>query len=284
MKKYLNALFIVRSAEHFSRYRGIVHAWCMRGHAVTVLFDAEWSSEDDMKKVEEFKRSVSNFGYSLLVNRADVWTRSLFIVRSLLTYRRFLVVKNQSSFFKDRWRRYLPFWLRLPLGLRFADMVLETGVANSLLTFCEKIIPADKKITAQIKSYHPDVVISPVGVIRVLSPNTEYLKAAKALNIPAVSPLVSWDSLTTKSFISVKPDFFLAWNEVHRTEAFEHHGIPAANTKIIGSPVFDKWFSPLAPSMSRAGFCRLLGFERERPYVLYLGSAKGTAENETWLI
>lgn len=297
MVRTLKILFIIRSAEHFSRYDSIIRTLCLAGHRLTALFDKDWSDERDIVIVNGFKNSVPNFGFGWLINRKDSWVKFIFTVRSLLTYRRFLIIKEQSSFFKDRWKSYLPFWLRAAVSLPSAQFFLKTEVAHKFLNYCENRIPADAKITAQIKNYNPDIVISPVGGIRVVSPNTEYLKAAQYLKIPNASPLISWDTLTTKGLITVIPELFLVWNETHKEEAMRHHHVPAENIRIIGAPVFDKWFpaspsaqngslggSGLKPSVPWPEFCRRHGLNKSAPYILYLGSAKGTAKDETWLI
>lgn len=282
-QRKLKILFIIRSAEHFLRYDSIVSALCSAGHSVTVLFDKEWSKPKDLEPVEEFRRKFQGLSYGWLFNRNDFKARILFVSRSLLTYRRYLLIKEQSKFFGDRWRRYLPFWLRIPVGLPLVKSLIKTAWCGEILRKAENYIPPAKKVINQIKDYKPDVLISPVGGIRVLSPNTEYLKAATALGIPTAAPTISWDSLTTKALITVFPDVFLLWNEFHKQRALEHHQVSEDRIRIIGAPVFDRWFANLKPSQ-KPEFYRRAGLKIDKPYILYLGSAAGTAKNETWLI
>lgn len=284
MSTKLRIIFVIRSAEHFSRYASIIDSLLTRGHRVTALFDKEWSREADLLKLAQFKKNEPHFHYQWLINRADAWSGLLFVARSLLTYRRFLTVKGQSAFFKRRWKSYLPFWLRLTVSLPLAVTVLKAEPAGKFLLSLESYIPADKKIVSQIKDYRPDVLISPVGGVRVMSPNIEYLKAAKFLKIPTASPVISWDSLTTKSLITVLPDIFLLWNDFHKRQAIEHHRAREESIRIVGASVFDKWFENLKPSLNRKEFSSRHGLNPQAPYILYLGSARGTAEDETWLI
>ena len=282
--KSLKLLFIIRSAEHFLRYDSIMSALCTAGHQVTVLFDKDWSTAKDLQTVAEFKNKFPSLNYDWLFNRNDFWTNILFTVRSLLTYQRYLTVKDQSGFFKERWRRYLPFWLRIPTSLPGVKLLIKAEWFGRILRQAEASAPPYKKISRQIQEYNPDVLVSPVGGIRVMSPNTEYLKAAVALGIPTAAPTISWDSLTTKALITVFPDIFLLWNEFHKKRAMEHHQVPTERIRLIGAPVFDKWFSGLKPSCSRSEFLNRYGLKSDQSYVLYLGSAAGTAKNETWLI
>jgi len=283
-KNVLKILFIIRAAEHFSRYDSIVQSLCLRGHRLVMLFDKEWTRDNDIKKLENFKKEFPNLDYYWLINRKDWRGSILFIARSLLTYRLYLTVIGQSNFFRDRWPRYMPFWLRIPVSFPFATSILKTKFVNQILRRIEEIIPPDKKILHQIQEYNPDVLVSPVVGIRVMSPNTEYLKAAVALKIPTVSPTISWDSLTTKSMITVFPDIFLLWNKFHKKQIIEHHNAPSERIRIIGASVFDKWFSIFKPSCARSEFCSQHGLKADKPYILYLGSARGTAGDETWLI
>lgn len=298
--KSLKILFIIRSAEHFLRYDSIIGSLCAAGHKLTVLFDKEWSGHKDLEQVEEFKKNFPALDYGWLLNRDDSWAKVLFVARSLLTYRRYLIIESQSSFFVDRWKRYMPFWLRIPLSSPLVKSILGTEWIGKFLYRLENSAPPCKKIYRQIQELAPDVLISPVGGIRVMSPNTEYLKGALALGVPTASPTISWDSLTTKALITVFPDIFLLWNDFHKKQAIEHHNAPQDRIRIIGAPVFDKWFAglkpskagsgvpqcglSLKPSLSRKEFSKRYGLKSDKPYILYLGSAAGTAENETWLI
>jgi len=281
--KQLKILFIIRSPEHFSRYESIIISSLRRGHNIITLFDKECSKEKDIAKLEEFKNRSKTFNYHWLINRNDSWQIILFILRSLLTYRRFLTIKDQSSFFRERWRTYMPFWLRIPVSIPGIAVFIKTNLIGSFLKKIETKIPADKKIVNQLKEYKPDIVISPLGGVRVLSPNIEYISAAKVLNIPTASPTISWDSLTTKSLITVFPNIFLLWNNFHEKQILEHHGVTKDRVRIIGASVFDKWFGKLNPN-KRNDFCFQYNLNPDNHIILYLGSAKGTAKDERWIV
>src|SRR5207244_1505348 len=51
-----------------------------------------------------------------------------------------------------------------------------------------------------------------------------------------------------------------------------------------GSPFFDKWFTPPAGGHSREDFCRMVGLQADRPILLYLGSSKHIATDESWFV
>src|SRR5688572_13049811 len=116
------------------------------------------------------------------------------------------------------------------------------------------------------------------------SEEIEYIKAARAVGIPSVVGVLSWDNLTTKGLFHVLPDLVLVWNRTQQEEAVRIHGIPAERAVITGSPFFDKWFDAERLLMDRDAFCRRVGLESRRPFLLYLGSTSNIAADETWLV
>ncbi len=115
------------------------------------------------------------------------------------------------------------------------------------------------------------------------SDETEYLKAAKAMGIPTVVPVLSWDNLTTKGLFHVPPDLLLVWNQAHYSEARCIHGMPAERLVITGSPFFDKWFAERGAS-DRHAFCTKMGLNPRKPFLVYLGSSSNISQDETWLV
>ena len=284
----LRVIFVVRRAETlFSNYISIVRALCLKGHHLTVLFDKNPSSKTGLRQLQELETQFPNLiNYQQLFLRSD-WFFSIILLftRSLWTYRRYLVVQGQSSFYEERWRRtQLPFLLQILVSFPLVDFILKTSFIDRLLHFIEENIPPGQKIIDQIQQHKPDVVIVPIGNMRPMSCLVQYLKAAVALRIPTVSTAHSWDSLTTKNSITTFPDIFLLWNSLHGQRIIEHHGIPPGKIRIIGAVSFDRWFVDLKPSCSRSEFYTRYGLKPDIPYILYLGSAAGTVKNELWLI
>src|SRR5690606_23075557 len=55
-------------------------------------------------------------------------------------------------------------------------------------------------------------------------------------------------------------------------EATELHAVPPAHVSVTGAQLFDDWFAS-SPRRGREEFCRTVGLDPSRPYVLYVGSA-----------
>ena len=92
------------------------------------------------------------------------------------------------------------------------------------------------------------------------------MKAAQALGIPAAACIASWDHLTTKGLIRVRPDLVSVWNREQQAEAVEFHGIDPARIVVTGAQPFDRWFERTATD--RAQFCpqdRAVARSADRP-------------------
>lgn len=208
----------------------------------------------------------------------------IFGLRELRSFASYVARSGQSEYYTKRWQNYLPSPVRGLMDRRVCRMVIGTRAMRSLLRSLEYLVPPAANIIDELKALQPDVVVaSPVNMR--FSEEVEYVKAAKALGIPMVLPVLSWDNLTTKGLIHVKPDLLLAWNDAHRREAMEIHGIPPHQIIITGSPFFSKWFEEHRLDEDRAAFFTRLGVDDpSRPLLTYLGSSKNIAKDESWLV
>lgn len=290
MKKPLKILFISRSGAFFGAHGSIIRTLLERGHNVRYLFDERWTKDNEKEfafgEFEKLKKHYGSFEYGLALRRDDKWRKILFHTRETLSYRSYLLEPRKSlcKYFQNRWRGYLPETLRSILNYNLAKSVLASNIAALVLRGFENIAPADKKICKDILKFQPDVVVASPVNMRFSSADSEYLKAAKYLKIPTALPVYSWDNLTNKGMFHVLPDRLLVWNEDGKKEAISHHHIPERLIKIIGAPVFDKWFVGFTPSQTKAEFCAKYGLREKDPIVLYLGSSANIAKDESWVI
>lgn len=276
--------FVFRSVLHFHYYKSIVAALIGRGHAVAAYFDPKWSKDDSLEVVQGFARAHPTFTYAWAHKRNDWWREPLFYLRELRSYRRYLLVPEQSQYYKDRWLGYLPHVMRKAIRWRLVSWFLARRWVGHFFAFLENRIPADALIMKQIAERKASLVIAGPADMRFSSADLEYLKAAKKLRVPTVTPVLSWDNLTTKGLLHVLPDVLLAWNRAQEDEAVIHHAMPRERIRVIGSPVFDGCFSHLTPHRTRDAFCREYGLRADLPMILYLGSSKNMAEDETWIV
>jgi hypothetical protein len=100
----------------------------------------------------------------------------------------------------------------------------------------------------------------------------DQLKAARALGIPVVAAIQSWDHLSSKAPLHIAPDATMVWNDVQKQEAVEMHALPASSIVVTGAQCYDQCFA-WEPSRSRAEFCAAVGLDPSPPFVLYVCSA-----------
>ncbi len=282
MHKIKKVLFIIRSTEHFTYYESIIKALCDKNIKTKILFNKNWG-RNIPTQIKNFQKENKNFEFGWSKIRKN-WIRMyIFPLRELLSYRRYLLIKNQSDYYKKRWRSYLIPPLPFLTKYEFVNSMIKSNLFGHILSQIEFYTPADKNILIDIKNFKPAIVIAGPANMR-FSEEIEYIKAAKKINIPTVIPVLSWDNLTTKGLIHITPDLLLVWNKSQEKEAIIHQKINKKNIKIAGSPFFDKWFGNLKPSINRTVFCTKLGLNPNDPILLYLGSSGNIASDETWLI
>lgn len=156
----------------------------------------------------------------------------------------------------------------------------ETGKANvsALFALMEETIPSDARTETFLRSERPDVLFL-TPLVKIGSYQADYVKSAKALGIPVVFPVFSWDNLSTKGLMHVLPDLTLVWNERQRSEAVEMHGVRPEDVLAIGAPRFDEFFA-MEPETTREAFCTEHGLDPSQPIVSYLCSSEFVADHE----
>ena len=167
------------------------------------------------------------------------------------------------------------------VGVVFRQGLSKRGFTNlrATLALMEETIPSDAGIDAFMRAERPDVfVVTPL--IRIGSSQPDFVKSARALGVPTVFPVFSWDNLSSKGLVHVQPDAVLVWNERQRTEAVDMHAVPNQRVFVTGAPRFDDFFA-MRPQASRVEFCRSHGFDPSRPIVTYLGSSDFVSRRES---
>ena len=212
----------MRAAATFSHHKSVIEAFVKKGHTVLALFDKTISKKfDNREELEKLKEELGSFDFDYVSSREDWWRNILLVTREILTYRNYLLMGEQSDFYRRDWIKFLPGRLRSLVQQKesFTNRVIRGRLIYWLLSFIEKVSPPDKGILATIKKYNPDAVLATPVNFRHSSADLEYLKATKWLGIPAVLPVYSWDNLTVRGLVHVIPDLVLAWNEVQAEEA-----------------------------------------------------------------
>ena len=96
------------------------------------------------------------------------------------------------------------------------------------------------------------------------------VKAARALGLPTLTLVWSWDNLSSKAVLHEHPDRLLVWNETQAREADELQGVAPERVEVVGAPNFDRFFSAVEAA----------GDRRSGATIVYLGSSTNVAPDE----
>ncbi len=279
-------LFVARSIAHFSYYESVLAALLERGAALEVAFDERWSrkwSGGDQNAVREFTDTHPALTTSWSVRRSDKHRDRIFALRELRSYRSYLTRAETTPFYVERWRGYLTEDWKVRTGSERFRRLLRTAAAGLALKLAEDLTPPDAGVLDFLRDKAPDVVVvSPLNMR--FSEEIDYVKAARRLGIPTALPVLSWDNLSTKGLIQIVPDKVFVWNQHQYEDAVQIHGLAPAKLVVAGAPFFDKWFGARAEITGREAFCAQLGFDPAKKILLYLGSSRNIAVNETWFV
>ena len=279
----MKILFVLRAAGFFPYHQTTIDHLLARGHEVTLLFVITPGRADDRGFEEWMVQHGHRVTVANALTRSDRWRAVLFAAREARTYASYCRRGPEALFYRQRWRRYLPSWLEHVAELRMADQAFRRQLTETALGLPDRLAPPASDIVSALQRNRPDcVVVTPTNLLG--DEEVEYVKAARAVRIPTVIPVMSWDNLTTKGLLHAIPDVLLAWHHGHHEEARVIHRVPESRIVITGSPFFDKWFEPARRISSRAATCGRVGLDPGAPYLLYLGSSANIARDESWLV
>jgi hypothetical protein len=223
-------------------------------------------------------RSGGAVGWSS-ASSEETWDSLATTVRLLLDYIRFFdPVFAHASALRARAEKRIPRIYRRVVGVISSGGATARGMVSSLLSGLERLIPSNPAIEAFVREQNPDLVLV-TPLIELGSQQVDYVKSARTLGIRSALCVASWDNLTSKGLIRVLPDHVIVWNEAQKREAVQLHGVAPEQVVTTGAQLFDRWFDA-APSRSRAEFCRAVGLDPNRPFVLYVGSSIFIAPEE----
>jgi hypothetical protein len=285
----VHVLCVVRSTAHLTYVQSVLEELLRRRHRLTLLFDEAWSKKQHTALLDSFVEQWPDVGVGWLRRREGRLRGALFASRELRSYGEYVRRLGLDSKYTLRWRQYLPPWAKRAsrgdyrLRGRALVAVLRRPASDRAFGLLERFVPADGAVAAHLREIRPDVVLVTPANLR-FDEEIEYVKAASAMGVPSAVLVLTWDNLTTKGRLHVKPSLLLAWNEAQAREAEQLHRVPRSRISIVGSPFFDKWLDHSAEPEPRAAFLGRLGVSPDHPVVLYLGSSKHIAPDEGWVV
>ena len=273
----LTVLFVLSSSEYLRYFDSTIQLLADRGHRV--LVGVNWLRERKHARLADLiqDRRVEILG--AVPKRSDVWVPLARAVRGTMDFLCYLHPRfTAAPALRARmYRKVLPPVLR---PLNRIRSLSEGTLARALrvLTAVERAIPVSSRLVRLIRIQRPDVIlVSPL--VDAASDQVDTVRAARALGVPVIAGIASWDNLTNKGLLRVQPDLVTVWNEIQKHEAVTLHGVPAERVAVTGAQLFDRWFGR-QPGQPRAAFCRQVGLPDDAPFLLFTGSSVFIARSE----
>jgi hypothetical protein len=146
--------------------------------------------------------------------------------------------------------------------------------AEVVLNAIEQHVPADPQLLAAVEALGVDAVLL-ISRCSLGGVERDLLKVTRALGVPSVMLVWSWDNLSSKAVLYEHPDHLLVWNELQVDEAERLHGFPRERVHALGAPSFDEFFSALEATEAPA---------RDDKTIVYLGSSKNISREEAEIV
>jgi FkbM family methyltransferase len=273
-------LFIAKQKKNVDTFETTIAELLARGHHVTLAVQQRDSERD--RRLAERLASRDFSQVACPEERGDAWRRVAPLVRSARDWAQYYQAPYaRASKLHQRALARLQRELGSTAPLDITSLQLTAGGAARLrdaLAQIEEAIPSDALHEEFVAAHAPDVVLVSPG-LHFGSGQTDFIKSARALDVPVWMLLFSWDNLSTKGALHVAPDRMFVWNTRQVREAEELHGYPSSQVMVIGAPRFDEFFA-LRSVISRQEFLAPLQMDPDRKTILYLCSSRFIAADE----
>jgi hypothetical protein len=283
----MKLLFSMRHAGALRNFASTIGELARRGHEVRLVFMRRDKRGDEgavRDMVREYPSVSSEEVGDIPVSS---WSDVAEGARAAADYLRYLAPEYRDAHaLRDRAEARVPARWRAALAPRVMRTRTGAAAASAMLRAIEHALPPSPSVMKRVARHAPDAVLV-TPLVDLGSGQVEYIKAARALGVRCGLCVHSWDNLTNKGLIHVRPDRVFVWNDAQRREAVHLHRIPAGDVVVTGAPVFDQWFER-GPSTTRDAFCRTIGLPATKPFFLYLCSSQFIAPREddfirTWI-
>lgn len=274
----MKILLVMRHALYLRNYESTISRLAAEGHDITLAFTP-------MQKfilptlLEELTAKYPNVKTAWLPHRSSQWYHIADSMRHLRDFLRYLHPQfKKSNKLRERAGRELPPTITRLFKIPLIGYPVMATVASAYMAFLERCFPCETNALEFVRESNPDVfLVTPL--VDMTYNQQEYLKAAQELSIPTVLLVASWDNLSNKGLIQIKPDRVVVWNETQKHEAISMHGMPDEQVVVTGAQLFDQWFDA-KPATGREEYCRRVGTDSNKPIFLYVCSSIFIAREE----
>lgn len=270
----MKILFVMRNLLYLRNYGPTLERLAEQGHEIALAYESDRNllPPEVAEAAEALIRRQPRIRLLRAAQRRDSWAPLAAQVRVLRDFLRYCdprlgvarrCAARAETFVFPPLRRFA----KLSDGSRRRVLPLVQALARSI----ENALPPPATIKEQLEAEQPDcLLVTPL--LDFAPTQAEYLKLARRQGIPSALLVASWDNLTNKGLIQHCPDRVMVWNRHQAAEAADLHHVPPERIVITGAQLFDQWFDR-EPSRDRETFCRQVGLDPGRPFLLYTCSS-----------
>ncbi|SME98540.1 hypothetical protein SAMN06265365_107179 [Tistlia consotensis] len=270
----MKILFVMRNLLYLRNYGSTLRLLAEQGHEIVLTYESERNllPPEVAEAAETLVREQPRIRLARAVARSGFWAPLAAQVRVLMDFLRYCDPRLETARRCAARAESFVFPPLRPLArLSEARRRRVLPRIQRLAASIEEALPDAAAIRAQIEQERPDCLL--VTPLLDFGPTqVEYVKLARRLGIPSALLVASWDNLTNKGLIQICPDRVVVWNHHQAAEAAELHGVPPERIVVTGAQLFDQWFDR-EPSRDRGTFCRQVGLDPARPFLLYTCSS-----------
>ncbi len=222
-----------------------------------VIFTPNWNEEYFLKEFTDSDVVIEkHIGPNQRLNY-QVWKFGLYVIPT----RKLNSTINRKS---EELRKKYPgrfYFVKLFNGI--ADRL---GLIRSLWFMLDGMVLASARFGEMFDKYKPAAVVT--GTPGVHYYDAAILWHAKRRGVKTICQVLSWDNLTSKGYMRVKPDKLITWNEIMKAEAVEYHDFKEENIHVAGVSHFDIYSKPQDLGTREEVFNRL-GLDINRRLITY---------------
>jgi hypothetical protein len=271
----MRVLFVMRHMGYLKPYEAVLASLLQQGHDVHAIFSTQ--KRGTAGWAASLRERHAGFTWSV-IDKPDPLSAPAMLMGRAGNYLRYLIPPcDDCPKVRARAAQGLPRWI-----VRLCDRVFTGRPARvrrvwRVLGAIERALACDPLVTRLFATYQPDVVL----VTPYVGDNSQidFIKRARETGVPSALCVASWDNLTNKGVVRLRPDMVILWNEYQKQEAIELHGFPDSCIRVTGAQNYDVWLN-WKPARAREAFGREVGLRVDRPFVVYLGSSRLIAPHE----
>lgn len=268
----MRVLFSALHFAYFRNYESVLMALAARGHRLHLTADISehTGGQAIVERVAAAYPDQVTWGFAPSLEHWT-WTPFAQRLRYALDWVRFADPRYDAMpKYRTRALVWTPGVMRALLRVPGAKAPTLRAWLGRLLAWLERGVPTCPALDAFLAEHDPDVVVL-ASVTNPPALQLDHLKSAMAAGRHASLSVWSWDHLSGKAWLKLVPEQILVWNDTLKGEAVDLHGIDPARVVVTGAQCYDQWFER-SPSRDRITFCREIGLDADRPYILYVCS------------